>query len=312
MKGITPPMRTSTLPACPGPWPDLPLEGWRPTYETLHLWTQVVGKVCLALTAPLNHFWNVALRVTSRGLATPVMAVGERALVVTFDFVEHQLVLQASDGRVETVRLEPRTVADFYRAVMESLRRLGFEVRIWTTPVELPPPVIPFEEDTAHGSYEAEAAARFWRILLDVTGVLEEFRGSFLGKSSPVHFFWGSFDLASTRFSGRPAPERPGADPITREAYSHEVISHGFWPGSGPVQEPAFYAYAAPEPKGLSAVKPRPPAAFYSTELSEFILPYEAIRSEAQPAEPLLEFLASTYDAAASLAGWDRAALERK
>jgi len=305
-------MRTTTLPACPGPWPALPLDGWRPTYETLHLWTQVVGKVCLALTPPLNHFWNVAFRVSSRGLATPVMAVGGRALAMSLDFVDHQLVLQAADGRVEAVRLEPRTVADFYRAVMESLRRLGFSVRIWTTPVEIPPPVVPFENDTAHRTYDPEAAATFWRILLDVVPVLEQFRGRFLGKSSPVHFFWGSFDLASTRFSGRVAPERPGADSITREAYSHEVISHGFWPGSGAVQEPAFYAYAAPEPKGLAAVKPRPQAAFYSTDLSEFILPYELIRSAPQPAEPLLEFLASTYEAAADLAGWERAALERK
>ncbi len=305
-------MRTRTLPACPGPWPALPLEGWRPTYETLHLWTQVVGKVCLALTPPLNHFWNVAFRVTSRGLTTPVMAVGDRALNITFDFLDHQLVMRASDGRLETVRLEPRTVADFYRAVMDSLGRLGFAVRIWTMPVEIPPPVVPFQEDTAHCSYDPDAAASFWRILLDVAPVLEEFRGRFLGKSSPVHFFWGSFDLASTRFSGRQAPERPGADPITREAYSHEVISHGFWPGSGAVQEPAFYAYAAPEPKGLAAVKPRPQAAFYSTDLSEFILPYEAIRSEPQPAEPLRAFLASTYEAAADLAGWDRPALERK
>ena len=305
-------MRTTTLRACPGPWPALPLDGWRPTYETLHLWTQVVGKVCLALTPPLNHFWNVAFRVSSRGLATPVMAVGGRALAMSLDFVDHQLVLQAADGRVEAVRLEPRTVADFYRAVMESLRRLGFSVRIWTTPVEIPPPVVPFENDTAHRTYDPEAAATFWRILLDVVPVLEQFRGRFLGKSSPVHFFWGSFDLASTRFSGRVAPERPGADSITREAYSHEVISHGFWPGSGAVQEPAFYAYAAPEPKGLAAVKPRPQAAFYSTDLSEFILPYELIRSAPQPAEPLLEFLASTYEAAADLAGWERAALERR
>jgi len=301
-----------TLPTCPGPWPALPLEGWRPTYETLHLWTQVVGKVCLALTPPLNHFWNIALRVTSRGLATPVMSAGERALAITFDFLDHRLVLQAADGRVEAVRLEPRTVAGFHRAVMDGVRRLGFDIRIWTMPVEIPPPVVRFEEDTAHRSYDAEAAARFWRILLDVAPVLEQFRGRFLGKTSPVHFFWGSFDLASTRFSGRAAPQRPGADPITREAYSHEVISHGFWPGSGAVQEPAFYAYAAPEPKGLGAVKPRPAAAFYSRDLSEFILPYEAIRSEPQPALPLLEFLGSTYDAAADLAGWDRAALERK
>ena len=194
---------------------------------------------------------------------------------------------------------------------MEMLRRVGVDVRIWTMPVELPGP-IRFEQDTVHGSYEPAAARAFWRLLLAITPVLEAFRSGFVGKCSPVHFFWGSFDLALTRFSGRPAPERPGADSITREAYSHEVISHGFWPGSGPVQEPAFYAYAAPQPRGLEAVKPQPDAAFYSSELSEFILPYEAIRAARVPAEPLLDFLTSTYDAAAELAGWDRAALERR
>jgi uncharacterized protein DUF5996 len=303
-------LATAKLNRCPGPWPALPLEAWRPTCETLHMWTQVVGKVCLALVPPLNHFWNIAFRLTPRGLATPTLPAGPHTLGLTFDFVEHQLDLQRSDGVRQRVPLEPMTVAEFYRRVMEALERVGVPVRIWTTPVEVPSP-IRFEEDTVHRSYDPAAAATFWHILLAMTPVLEGFRGRFVGKSSPVHFFWGSFDLAVTRFSGRRAPERPGADPITREAYSHEVISHGFWPGSGAVQEPAFYAYAAPWPPGLEAVKPRPAPAFYSKDLAEFILPYEAIRTSADPSEPLLEFLTSTYDAAADLARWERGALER-
>ena len=294
----------------PGSWPALPLQTWQPTCATLHLWTQVVGKVCLALTPPANHFWNVAFRVTSRGLATPTLGLSGRAFGLTFDFVDHALVLQSSDGVSEALPLEPRTVADFHKAVMAMLQRAGLAVRIWTMPVEIPSP-IRFEEDTVHASYDPAAAQAFWRILLAATPLLERFRSGFLGKCSPVHFFWGSFDLAVTRFSGRRAPERPGADAITREAYSHEVISHGFWPGGGAVQEPAFYAYAAPEPAGFAATRPRPEAAFYSTELSEFILPYEAIRSAADPGELLLAFLTSTYEAAADLAGWDRATLER-
>jgi hypothetical protein len=304
-------MRETKLPpTCPGPWPALPLQAWQPTYETLHMWLQVVGKVCLALTAPANHFWNIAFRVTSRGLATPNIVVGPRAFTLTFDFVEHALVLHTSDGVTERVPLQPRTVADFHRAAMAMLQEAGFPVRIWTMPVEIPKP-IRFEEDAIHSSYDAAAAQALWRILLAVTPPFERFRSGFVGKCSPVHFFWGSFDLALTRFSGRRAPERPSADAITREAYSHEVISHGFWPGGGALPEPAFYAYAAPEPGGFASARPRPEAAFYSRELSEFILPYEAIRSTAEPSEPLLAFLTSTYEAAADLAGWDRAALER-
>ncbi len=274
------------------------------------MWTQVVGKVCLALAPPLNHFWNIAFRLTPRGLATPALPAGPHTLGLTFDFVEHQLDVQRSDGARERLPLEPMTVAVFHRRVMEMLERVGVPVRIWTMPVEVPAP-IRFEEDTVHRSYDPAAASTFWRVLLAMTPVFEGFRGRFLGKSSPVHFFWGSFDLAVTRFSGRRAPERPGADPITREAYSHEVISHGFWPGSGAVQEPAFYAYAAPWPEGLEAVKPQPSPAFYSKDLAEFILPYEAIRTSADPSEPLLAFLTSTYDAAADLARWERGALER-
>jgi len=274
------------------------------------MWTQVVGKVCLALTPPLNHFWNIAFRPTPRGLATPALPAGTHALGFTFDFVEHQLELQRSDGARERLPLEPMTVAAFHRRVMEMLERVGVPVRIWTMPVEVPAP-IRFEEDTVHRSYDPAAASTFWRVVLAMIPTFEAFRGRFLGKSSPVHFFWGSFDLAVTRFSGRRAPERPGADPVTRESYSHEVISHGFWPGSGALQEPAFYAYAAPWPEGLEAVKPKPSTAFYSKDLAEFVLPYESIRTSAEPSALLLEFLTSTYDAAADLARWERGALER-
>jgi hypothetical protein len=275
------------------------------------MWTQVVGKVCLALTPLTNHFWNIAFRVTSSGLMTPMMKAGDRTITMTFDFVEHQLIIQCSDGRVERVALVPQTVASFHQTVMDTLRRLGVDVRIWTTPVEVPDP-IPFERDTVHREYDAAAANAFWRILLAVTPVFEDFRCGFVGKSSPVHFFWGSFDLAVTRFSGEAAPERPGADAITREAYSHEVISHGFWPGGGAILEPAFYGYAAPQPDGFAAAAVRPAAAYYSRDLSEFILPYEAVRTAASPAADLTAFLQSTYDAAADLGRWPRPSLERR
>ena len=293
-----------------GPWPPLPLDAWRETDATLHMWMQIVGKICLALTPLTNHFWNIAFHVTPRGLMTPVMTSGAVTLTMTFDFIEHQLVIEASDGRIERVPLEPQTVAEFYRQVMERLRRLGVEVQIWTTPVEIPNPV-PFERDTAHHAYDPAMAQAFWRVLVAITPVFERFRGSFIGKCSPVHFFWGSFDLAVTRFSGERAPERPGADSITREAYSHSVISHGFWPGSGVVQEPAFYAYAAPEPEGFKQAAVLPAAAYYDTQLSEFILPYEAVRAGASPSDDLTAFLQSTYDAAAGLGRWDRSSLER-
>ncbi|HXF17828.1 MAG TPA: DUF5996 family protein [Burkholderiales bacterium] len=291
-------------------WPALPLDAWRDTYATLHMWTQVVGKICLALTPRSNHFWNVAFHLTSCGLATPVLTVGERALTLTFDFVSHRLILQCSDSRSESIPLEPRTVAEFYRMVIDTLHRMGVHVRIWTVPVEIPDP-IRFEADNVHRSYDRAQANAFWRALVAMKPVFEGFRCGFVGKCSPVHFFWGSFDLAVTRFSGRRAPERKGADAITREAYSHEVISHGFWPGSGAVQQPAFYAYAAPEPTGLREAVVRPAAAFYSKELSEFILPYEAVRSAQSPAADLAAFLESTYERAATLARWNRAELER-
>jgi hypothetical protein len=302
-----PPVRQWGMPPT---WPALPLDEWRDTCATLHMWTQIAGKVCLALTPLANHFWNVAFRVGARGLTTPAMSAGERTCEMRFDFVEHQLVIDCSDGRSGRVALEPRTVADFYGAVMAALRRLDVDVRIWTRPVEVPEP-IPFEQDTVHRAYDPAAARRFWQALVAITPVLERFRCGFVGKSSPVHFFWGSFDLAVTRFSGRRAPERPGADPITREAYSHEVISHGFWPGSGAVQDAAFYAYAAPEPQGLRQAAIGPDGAHYNTDLSEFILPYDSVRLAADPEASLTAFLETTYRAAADRAGWDRAALER-
>jgi len=297
-------------------WPALPLDAWRDTYATLHMWTQIVGKLCVALTPLTNHFWNSTLQVTSRGLVTPTLRSGERSLTITFDFVAHQLVLQCSDGQTEKIPLEPRTVADFYHLVMDAVHRLGIGVRIWTKPVEVPDP-IRFEVDTVHRSYDALYANAFWRALLAMKPVFESFRSGFVGKCSPVHFFWGSFDLAVTRFSGRRAPERPGADFLTREAYSHEVISHGFWPGgvwpgAGAVQEAMFYAYAAPEPAGLKTAIIRPSAASYSKDLSEFFLPYEAVRTAASPAAELTAFLESTYDQAATLAGWNRVELDRK
>jgi hypothetical protein len=274
------------------------------------MWTQVVGKVCLALTPLTNHFWNIAFRVTSSGLMTPTLQAGRRMLTMTFDFIDHQLVIHCSDGQQARIALVPRTVADFHAAVMAALHDLGVDVRIWPMPVEIPDP-IRFDQDTVHRAYDPASANACWRILLAVTPVLQEFRGDFIGKCSPVHFFWGSFDLAVTRFSGRTAPPRPNADSITRESYSHEVISHGFWPGSGTMDGPAFYAYAAPEPEGFPRAAVGPAAAFYSTDLHEFLLPYDAVRTSATPAEDLQAFLRSTYDAGATLGGWNRPELER-
>jgi hypothetical protein len=292
-------------------WPALPLAAWQETYATLHMWMQVVGKICLALTPRTNHFWNIAFQVTSVGLTTPLMTAGNRACTISFDFLAHQLTIQCSDGSIETIPLEARSVAEFHRLVMDALFRLDIDARIWTMPVEVPDPVR-FEQDTRHASYDPEYAAALWRILIAMKPVLERFRSGFIGKCSPVHFFWGSFDVAVTRFSGRRAPEREGADSITRESYSHEVISHGFWPGGGPVAEPVFYAYAAPEPAGLKTASVGPAAAFYHAELKEFLLPYEAVRTAASPDATLTEFLQTTYDAAADLAQWNRVELERR
>jgi hypothetical protein len=286
-----------------GSWPALPLDAWRDTYATLHMWTQIAGKVCLALTPLTNHYWNIAFRVTPTGLLSPTMVSGERVFSIAFDLVEHDVVVRRHDGHTRKLPLRPQTVADFHRAFMALLRESGIDVRIWPMPVEIPDP-IRFDQDTQHASYDAAAAGTFHRVLLSIAPVFESFRSRFLGKCSPVHFFWGSFDLAVTRFSGRLAPGRPGADAMTREAYSHEVISHGFWPGSGPVQEAAFYAYAAPAPDGFARIDTRPRAARYSTELSEFILPYEAVRTDRSPAAALLAFMESTYEGGARLAGW--------
>src|SRR5581483_5800345 len=291
-------------------WPALPLAEWEPTYHNLHMWSQIVGKVRMALTPRINHWWNVPLYVTARGLTTSPIPYGREAFEICFDFLDHKLVVDRCDGRGESLALEPRTVAEFYEEFMAMLQGMGIDVKIYPKPVEVQKP-IPFAEDRLYKAYDADAAYRCWRILLSCDAVFKKFRGRFIGKSSPVHFFWGSFDLAVTRFSGRRAPERPGADAITREAYSHEVISAGFWPGSGDIRDAAFYAYAAPEPEGFGDARISPPPAYYHRSLHEFLLMYEDVRTSPSPAETLLSFLQSTYEAGANLGKWDRSALER-
>ncbi len=291
-------------------WPHLPLDSWKDTCATLHMWTQIVGKVRLRLTPLVNHWWNVPLYVTARGLTTSRIPYGEKAFELWFDFIRHELVLDTTDGMRKTLALAPRSVAEFYGEFMGMLRSAGIEVKIWRMPVEIPNP-IPFDQDQVHRSYDPAAVEKFWRILLSAAAVLNEFRSQFIGKSSPVHFFWGSFDLAVTRFSGRRAPEKPGADRITREAYSHEVSSVGFWPGGGDVKDSAFYSYMAPEPSGLKEAKVRPDAAHYEKQLGEFLLMYEDVRKAESPTASLLEFCQSTYETGASLGKWDRGALER-
>jgi hypothetical protein len=292
-------------------WPALPLGEWSDTCETLHMWTQIVGKIRLELSPFENHWWHSTLYVSPRGLTTAAIPYGAGLFEIRFDFVDHNLIIETSDGTAKTVRLRPRSVADFYGEVMAALASLGIDVRIYHMPVEVPHP-IPFDQDTTHASYDPEYVRRFRRILMSASTALREFRGRFIGKSSPVHFFWGSFDLAVTRFSGRRAPEREGADAVTQEAYSHEVISAGWWPGSGDVTAPAFYAYAAPEPQGLSQQHVRPERAFYSPQLSEFLLMYDDVRTAESPRADLMAFLQSTYEAAANLAHWDRESLERR
>jgi uncharacterized protein DUF5996 len=294
----------------PAAWPELPLAAWKPTCETLHMWTQIVGKVRLALSPPLNHWWQVPLYVSSCGLTTSPIPYNEGIFEVEFDFLKHELVIQINNGRNKMLPLRPISVADFYSEFMASLRSLGIDVKIWTTPVEIPNP-IPFERDTEHASYDREYVTRFWKTLVLCDAVFKEFRCGFVGKASPVHFFWGSFDLAVTRFSGRRAPPRPDADPITREAYSHEVISAGFWPGSGDIKDAAFYAYAAPEPEGFAKGHVRPPAAFYHPQLREFLLMYDDVRNAASPRTALLDFMQSSYEVGANLAKWNRGELER-
>jgi Family of unknown function (DUF5996) len=296
---------TSTLEV----WPPLLLAAWQDTYDTLHMWIQIIGKVRTELTPLTNHWWNSTLYVTARGLTTSPIPYGVRTFEMRFDFIDHTLVIESSDGGVELLPLVPRSVADFYHAILAALRTLGIDVTISTMPQEVAHP-IPFDQDTVHASYDAEQAHRFWCILVQVDRLFKLFRARFIGKASPVHFFWGSFDLAVTRFSGRRAPERPGADLVTREAYSHEEISAGFWPGTGE-QEAAFYAYAAPEPAGFKEAVIRPSAASYDATLGEFLLNYADVRIADDPDAMVLDFLQSTYEAAADRAGWDRAALER-
>jgi hypothetical protein len=295
-------------------WPELPLDAWSDTYATLHMWSQVVGKVRLAKTPPVNHWWHVPLYLTSRGLTTSPIPDDGRTFQMDFDFVDHRLEILTSDGERRDLGLRPMPVADFHRKTMDALAGLGIEVEIWPVPVEVPEP-IPFIEDRVHAAYDPVWANRFWHALTQADRVAKTFRDDFLGKASPVHFFWGSFDLATTRFSGRvadpPHPGTPGvADSITREAYSHECWSGGWWPGAG-LGEPAFYAYAYPEPGGFRDWAVEPEAAYYHDDLREYVLPYDAVRTAADPDASLLAFLRTTYEAAAEKGGWDRASLER-
>jgi hypothetical protein len=295
-------------------WPELAYEAWAPTAATLHMWTQIVGKVRMALTPPVNHWWHVPLYVSGRGLTTSPIPWNERSFEIAFDFIDHRLEVICSDGRTEAMPLKPQSVAEVYAWLMAALGRLGIAVRIWTTPCEVPQPIA-FDKDVLHRSYDPDAAQRFWRVLVHADRVMKRFRGRFIGKASPTHFFWGSFDLASTRFSGRPAPPHPGSEilpaSVTQEAYSHEVWSCGFWPGA-PGVEPTFYAYAYPEPRGFREAHVMPGSARYDEGLGEFTLAYEAVRCSDAPDDALLNFFQSTYDAAADLGGWPRAALERR
>jgi hypothetical protein len=296
------------------PWPELPTTAWRETYETLHLWTQIVGKIRLARAPWLNHSWHVALYVTARGLTTSPIPDGVRTFQIDLDFIDHALRIWTSDGAKRQFALAGQSVASFYTAIMADLAGLGIQVVIDEMPNELPEPVR-FSQDNRHASYDPAAVRRFFQILVNTDRVFMQFRTGFLGKASPVHFFWGSFDLAVTRFSGRRAPRHPGgvphlSDTVACEAYSHEESSAGFWPGSGAIDYPAFYSYAYPDPKGFRATAVRPQAAFFSEALGEFILPYDAVRTAAEPDRTLLDFLQSTYEAAADAASWDRNALE--
>ena len=296
-------------------WPVLPFEAWSDTCATLHRWIQIVGKVRLTQSPWINHCWHVTLYVSASGLTTSLIAYGNRAFQIDFDFVSHQLTLQSSDGGTGGFALEPQSVATFYARLMEEMEKLGLHVDIYRQPNEIADP-IRFDQDEAHRAYDREYANRFWRALVQADRVFKEFRARFIGKCSPVHFFWGAPDLAVTRFSGRRAPEHPGGIPhlpdwVTRDAYSHEVSSCGFWPGGGAIPHAAFYSYAYPAPAGFSTAPLKPSAAFYSADLGEFILPYDAVRQSESPDGTLLDFLQSTYEAAANLAQWDRGSLER-
>jgi hypothetical protein len=295
-------------------WPDLPYAAWKDTCQTLHLWTQIVGKIRLARTAWLNHSWHVTLYVSARGLTTSPIPDGARTFQIDFDFVDHMLWVRVSDGQARRITLVPMPVADFHAALFRALADVGIDVRINEMPSEIAD-AIPFPEDRVHASYDRDYANRFWRVLVHSHEVFSHFRTGFLGKASPVHFFWGSFDLAVTRFSGRTAPRHPGGvpnlpDTVAQEAYSHEVSSAGFWPGGGAIDYPAYYSYAYPAPDRFAAAPVRPDAAFFSTEMGEFILPYDAVRTAPDPEAVLMAFLQSTYEAAADLGRWDRAALE--
>jgi hypothetical protein len=294
----------------PNAWPPLPLAAWEDTRATLHMWTQIAGKVRLALSPAVNHWWQVPLYVSPCGLTTSAIPYQGEAFEMEFDFAADQLAIRKTGGAATFVRLYARSVAEFYGEVMATLHAMGIDVKIWPVPVEIANP-IPFADDREHASYDPGPVQRFHRILLRTDTIFKEFRGRFVGKASPVHFFWGSFDLAATRFSGRRAPEREGADPITREAYSHECSSAGFWPGGGEIAGAAFYSYAAPEPSGYGAYA-APPLAQYHKGMGEFILMYDDLRQAASPRAALLDFLQTTYDAAAGLGNWDRANLERQ
>lgn len=300
--------------ADPSPWPALPYAAWLETYQTLHLWSQIVGKVRLSLTPWLNHSWHVALYVTARGLTTSPIPCGARVFQIDLDFLDHMLRIIVSNGRQELIPLRAQSVADFYVELFAKLQDLGVLIHINERPNEIPD-AIPFSQDRVHSAYDPLYAQSFWRLLLQANRVFDYFRSGFIGKASPVHFFWGSFDLAVTRFSGRRAPLHPGGvpnlpDAVVREAYSHEVSSAGFWPGSGSVDFPAFYSYAYPAPPGFDGARVKPNGAFFSKELGEFILPYDIVRQAKDPDAMLLDFLQSTYEAAADAARWDRAALE--
>jgi hypothetical protein len=297
-------------------WPALPLGEWSGTHATLHLWTQILGKIRLAQSPWVNHSWHVTLYVTARGLTTSPIPHGARTLELELDLVDHQLAVLCSDGPATRLPLRPEPIAAFYRRLMGALEKIGTPVRIHKKPSELPDPLVPFDQDEAPRDYDPGYANRYWRVLVQADRVFKRFRAGFLGKCSPVHFFWGAPDLAVTRFSGRTAPAHPGGIPnlpdrVTREAYSHEVSSAGFWAGGGPVPYPVFYSYAYPEPPGFAAAAVEPAGAAWNADLREFLLPYDVVRQAGSPDAALLAFLQSTYAAAASLAGWDRAALER-
>jgi hypothetical protein len=296
-------------------WPDLPLAAWSDTCDTLQLWTQIVGKVRIALTPLINHWWNATFHVTARGLAAPAMSYRGRTFDVVFDFAQRRLNIETSDGRAEALELKSMAVADFYAAFMAALRRLGIDVQIWTMPSEIEN-AIPFEKDRTHAQYDPVYVQKFWQAVVQADRVMTEFRARFLGKASPVHFFWGSFDLAVTRFSGRTAPPPQSVTPgvaswVMAEAYSHEVSSCGFWPGNGGYGRAAFYVYAYPEPDGYGDARLKTAGGFYDKNVGQFILPYDAVRAASDPDALLLGFLQETYAAAADLAKWNRKALER-